>query len=871
MLARLTTALADRYRIERELGAGGMALVYLAHDIRHDRPVAVKVVRPELSALLGAERFLNEIKVTANLQHPHILPLYDSGSADGLLYYVMPYVEGESLRGRLNREKQLGIEEAVRLAGQVASALDYAHRHGVIHRDIKPENILLHDGQALVADFGIALAVRAAGGARLTETGLSLGTPQYMSPEQATADRELDARSDVYSLGAVVYEMIAGEPPYTGPTAQSVIAKLMTEPARRLSLARPTVPPGVEAAIHKSLQRLPADRFASADQFADALRRPVAFGETAAVGAVAAPRSRSRVMVAVAALGWALVVGLTAMFLRGGRGGKTPDQPVRRYDIVLPDSAPLDFFGPSLFGDGLPALAISPDGSTLVYVARRGTGTQLYRRSLQRRTVEPIPGTEGAAQPFFSPDGTRIAFAAGGEIRAVPLTGGGAVALARVQGVYGATWTAENRIVLGGYSGFLDEVSGSGGEVSHFASFSFLFPNATAGPGQVVAMRADGLVALLRRGSKPRFLRPPGPGPADSSAGFLQGFYPRATSCGHLAWLTGNTLTAASFDPFGPGLTGSAASVEQGVRRELQAGQFVVGPDGTLIYAPGADGSQGALVWTDRTGRVLDTIPIPRSRHHSISAAPSGDWIATSGLTPSGRITSTLVNVARGIESHPSAAGYVDAWWPDGRRAVITNLYPPQSLAVATEGEARQDSLLGPGWLVTAVSRVGGYVAGLDTSHVLWLVPQDSSSRRYRVGPSTLYASFSPDGRWIAYIAPQDVAGRVSPVPPTGETYPISPPGIDQPEWSPKGDEIFYRVGNRWMTVPVSTNGGVFRAETPRLLFERRFLQAGRKSYGVGPDGRFLLIQGPTEETTTRLHVVTNFCSELRRLAPPTR
>src|SRR6267378_7437112 len=217
--ARLTTALADRYRIERELGHGGMATVYLARDVKHEREVALKVLRPELAAVLGAERFLHEIKVTAHLQHPHILPLHDSGEADSFLFYVMPYVEGETLRDKLRREKQLPMAEAIEITRAVASALDYAHRHGVIHRDIKPENILLHDGQALVADFGIALAVSAAaGGSRLTETGLSLGTPHYMSPEQAMGERALDARSDIYSLSAVLYEMLAGEPPYTGPT-----------------------------------------------------------------------------------------------------------------------------------------------------------------------------------------------------------------------------------------------------------------------------------------------------------------------------------------------------------------------------------------------------------------------------------------------------------------------------------------------------------------------------------------------------------------------------------------------------------------------------------------------------------------------------
>src|SRR6266446_9918374 len=268
---RLTAALAGRYAIERELGAGGMATVYLARDLKHNREVALKVLRPELAAVLGAERFLREISISARLDHPHILTLIDSGESEGFVWYVLPYVQGESLRNKLTREQQLSIEETVRIATQVASALDYAHRHGVIHRDIKPENILLHEGEAVVADFGIALAVREAGGPRLTETGLSLGTPQYMSPEQATGGRALDARSDVYSLAAVVYEMLAGEPPHTGPTAQAVIAKLLTEPPTRLQVVRADVPPGVAAAVARALAKVAAERFASAGAFAAAL------------------------------------------------------------------------------------------------------------------------------------------------------------------------------------------------------------------------------------------------------------------------------------------------------------------------------------------------------------------------------------------------------------------------------------------------------------------------------------------------------------------------------------------------------------------------------------------------------------------------
>jgi serine/threonine protein kinase len=273
-LARLTAALSDRYRIERELGSGGMATVYLAHDLKHGRQVAIKVLKPELAAVLGADRFVVEIKTTAALQHPHILPLFDSGSSDGFLYYVMPFIDGETLRSKLDRETQLGIEESVRITSDVASALHYAHQHGVIHRDIKPENILLHDGRPMVADFGIALAVSAAAGGRMTETGLSLGTPHYMSPEQATAEKEITGRSDVYSLGSVLYEMLTGNPPHTGASAQQIIMKIIVEPVDDVMKHRKSVPPNVAAAVAKALEKLPADRFESARAFAEALANP---------------------------------------------------------------------------------------------------------------------------------------------------------------------------------------------------------------------------------------------------------------------------------------------------------------------------------------------------------------------------------------------------------------------------------------------------------------------------------------------------------------------------------------------------------------------------------------------------------------------
>jgi serine/threonine protein kinase/Tfp pilus assembly protein PilF len=273
-VARLGTALAGRYALEPELGRGGMPTDYLADDHRHRRKVAIKVLRPELGAMLGPERFSREIEIAAALSHPHILPLYDSGDAGGLLFYVMPFVRGESLRQKLSRETQLSIDDAINITRQVAGALDYAHTHGMVHRDVKPENILLHEGEAMVTDFGIALAADAAHSERFTGTGLMMGTPAYMSPEQAAGERTLDARSDLYSLGCVLYELLAGEPPYTGATAQAVIAKRFTDPVPRVRRLRADVPPAVEQALTKALAKVPADRFASASAFADALTAP---------------------------------------------------------------------------------------------------------------------------------------------------------------------------------------------------------------------------------------------------------------------------------------------------------------------------------------------------------------------------------------------------------------------------------------------------------------------------------------------------------------------------------------------------------------------------------------------------------------------
>ncbi|MDQ3081210.1 MAG: serine/threonine protein kinase, partial [Gemmatimonadota bacterium] len=400
--ARITATVAERYRIERELGAGGMATVYLAEDIRHRRKVAIKVLHPELSAVLGPDRFLKEIELTANLQHPHILPLFDSGNADGLLYYVMPYVEGETLRGLLSRERQLAVPQAVRIASEVADALDYAHKRKVIHRDVKPENILLHDGRALVADFGIALAVQQAGGERMTQTGMSLGTPQYMAPEQAMGDRSVDHRADIYALGAVTYEMLAGEPPFTGPTPQAIVAKVITEKPRPLREVRDTVPRHVAAAVHAALQKLAADRPASAAEFAAGLATATAASVTTDDPVV---RGFDRRIAAAAALAMLAVAG-AAGFVIGGRSN------IDDSSRTIPSR--LSILAPAVGGVGPAGLhrqiALTPDGSAVVYVivSPAGENGLAYQRL---DALEPtiLPGTNGMLNPIVSPDGRSVA------------------------------------------------------------------------------------------------------------------------------------------------------------------------------------------------------------------------------------------------------------------------------------------------------------------------------------------------------------------------------------------------------------------------------------------------------------------------------
>ena len=454
----LVAALAERYRLEHEIGAGGMATVYVAEDLKHRRKVAIKVLHAELSAILGPERFLKEIELTANLQHPHILPLFDSGSADGLLYYVMPYVDGETLRTRLERERQLPVATAVRVATEVADALEYAHKRGVIHRDIKPENILLHDGRALVADFGIALAVEQAGGVRMTQTGLSLGTPQYMAPEQAMGERTIDARADIYALGAVTYEMLAGEPPFTGATAQAVVARVITEQPKSLTDQRHSIPPAVDDAVRTALEKLPADRFESAAEFVRALS-----GEqtnTTQSRAHAAPHQRPSTP-------WLLAAGVGALVLALAAASAASFATKRQYESRSPIAA----FGSAkkvTWERGLEMQpALSPDGKYVAYAAGTTMRTQIYVRQVAGGRAVKLTDNSVSVEtnPQWSADGSRILFLSGDGVFSAPSSGGSPRAemhATAAMPISSAVWSPDGRSIAysSGDSLYLRDPSG---------------------------------------------------------------------------------------------------------------------------------------------------------------------------------------------------------------------------------------------------------------------------------------------------------------------------------------------------------------------------------------------------------------------------
>ncbi|HEX3235987.1 MAG TPA: protein kinase [Gemmatimonadales bacterium] len=892
LLGRLQSALTDRYRLEREIGAGGMATVYLAEDVRHDRRVALKVLRPELAAVIGAERFLAEIKLTANLQHPHILPLFDSGEADSYLFYVMPFIQGETLRDRLTREKQLPVADAVRIAGEVASALDYAHRQGVVHRDIKPENILIHDGQALVADFGIALAASKASGARMTETGMSLGTPHYMSPEQAMGEREITARSDVYALGAILYEMLTGEPPFTGNTAQAVVARVLTENPRPLTTQRHTIPRHVEAAVLTALEKLPADRFNTAAEFAEALKDRT-YTSTVSLEAAAGPagpaagkrRRWNRATLALIAATAAASVAALWGWLRPARA-----EPLSQFSLALRTTEALQPAANS--GGG--RIALSPDGRQMVYSGPGEGGSRLWLRRIDQLSATPISGTEGGSSPFFSPDGRRLGFIKGGTVvRIASLEGAPTVTLTDKANTTAGDWGSDGYVYFEVDSG-LARMRPTGGAIEPVFTFSAA-RNEVGTEWPCILPDAKGMLFRMRHA---------GQGPADwdimamalphgPAHVLTHGVFARYAPTGHLLVVTSDgKLIAIPFDPKKLVMTGSPVALIEGIG--VRVGGFNVdlalSATGTLVYTTG-----GALVsrrgyWVTRDGvsSPVDAAWDPQGIIDGIALSPDGKTVAV-GLVRSGRTDVWVKQLPTGPFSRITfgdTSAVRPVWSPDGRE--VFYISDRAGSGVGAPYAHRADGTGAARPLVRTKLEIGQVVPSRDGR---WLVLRTSATSAggdllgVKNGDTTMaplvatpavefYPALSPDGHWLAYASNESGTMEiyVRPFPETSTAkWQVSTAGGAEPVWANSGRELFYINGKSELVAAEIRPAAPFSVGEQHVLFSMApFVRFGSyPSYAVTPDDRrFLMVREGDASQQGELVFAEHWLQDLRTRAP---
>ncbi len=872
--ARLTSALAGRYTIERELGQGGMATVYLAHDVRHDRAVAIKVLHPELAAALGGERFLSEIKTTAKLQHPHILPLLDSGAADGLLFYVMPFVPGETLRARLERERQLPIAAAVRIAREVADALGDAHAHGIVHRDIKPENILLQGEHALVADFGIALAVQQAGGQRMTQTGLSLGTPQYMAPEQAMGEKAVDHRADVYALGAVTHEMLAGEPPFTGPTLQAIVAKVIADSPRPLRELRKSVPEHVEAAVLQALEKLPADRFASAVEFSAALEARAVSGIESRALQLSALRS-SRLLPWA---GWAAAILLAVVAVWAWRR-PAPALPIamaRRVAVQIPLVG--DFRNPRQ------SFALSYDGSVLVHESYGGSSVAIRLRRMDDLHSEPIRGTEGGIGPFLSPDGEQLGFFRAAEMIVVPVVGGSPVEVkgASVMAEGSPSWTGDGRILYTNERGGLALIAPDGSRIDTLtrptAPERHLSPIMLRGGRTVVYMatasdindsRIDALAVDTRQ---TKTLVSGGVMTPQYADGFL--FFARTD--GAYA-----TLSSIRFDPAKAEVRGEPIALGDQVNRSRFGTAHYAVASGVLLYRPR---SRTFLVEADATGATTRLVDENGSWHHP-RYSPDGSRIVLDLAQAGGRDvwvfdrgSKTLSRVTRIGDAHDPA------WLPNGREVSYFSFklggLPLRISAADGSGEPRAiefkggfipTELVNPGaWLPDGKSYVGSVSEGGSPGDI-WVIAVDGSqARRVVASPFDEQApAVSSDGAWLAYQSNEtgrnevyvrsltDAASRVQ----------VSNAGGLGPSWDRRRPILYYvQLDESRLRLEAATLHTALLSVASRKTVIANLaaeLSDNHANYDVHPLGdRFVF---PEEEASTGLVAVFDWAAAVRR------
>ena len=871
--ARLAQSLTERYAIEGQVGEGGMATVFLARDIRHDRRVAIKVLREDVAQRMGGERFLREIRTTATLNHPHIVPLHDSGEADGIVYYVMPFVEGESLRDRLDREGQLPVADAVRIACDVASALDYAHRHGFVHRDIKPANILLHEKRALVADFGIARVIESGGSdLRLTESGMSVGTPQYMSPEQAMGEKHVTGRTDIFALGAMLYEMLAGEPPFTGETAQTIVAKLMTTPPVPIRELRPSVPVRVAAAIDGALQKVAGDRFGTAAEFAEALERR---DDVTPIGASQHARAPRRTALLLAAIAVVATAGIGAALVRTFTPQRASSANVERAVIPLAQDQ-------LLFIQGYP-LDISRDGKFLVYVGDDSGKSQLFLRPLADTIAQPIPGTAGASSPFLSPDGAWIAYFADDRLRKVPRGGGASIDIASTPVTEtGATWGTDDQLLYSVGDSALHRVMSDG-------SGSRLIVAEPKSPARRHALGALRWPSLLPDNGRAIVGTDSGIATMDLTSGevrvLIRGRHARYLPTGHLVFDDNEgRMRVVGFDARRGVVIGASVPVFEAFRGPGGAATYyTVSDNGTLVYMPG--GFQRSLVRVDRYGRETPINAAPRG-YRFPQVSPDGKTVV---VTVDPRPSSIwLVDVATG-QADPlttdKAHSIAAVWSPDGTRVVFDRFgAPPKATIVwmTARPGAQPHSVL-----TTAAERDAGDIGVVQWSAAGFFAYQAKVGQprydivRFQMGDSTvtpvvttpgddLMPALSPDGKWLAYTSTISGAREVYVRPYTngGSSRLVSTRGGTEPRWSADGTQLYYRSGSRIMTVAYRPRAAAGTFGAPQPLFSGAFDFSQERNWSPSPDGSFIMIKAdPT--MGRQLRVVFNWFDELADRSKP--
>jgi eukaryotic-like serine/threonine-protein kinase len=890
-LDRLRAALGARYTVEREIGRGGMATVFRAIDLRHGRPVALKVMHPELAASIGAERFVKEITVAAGLNHPHILPLLDSGTVDygvavACPYYTMPFVEGETLRERLIRERQLPVEDALRLGREIAEALACAHESGVIHRDIKPENILLSNGHAVVADFGIARALTQTGTDRLTSTGIAVGTPAYMSPEQALGEGVIDGRTDIYSLGCLLYEALAGVLPFQGSTAQATLARRLNESAPRLRGMRDAVPESYARAIAKALARVPADRFLTAAAFAQALM-PAAIEAMPAYrdptpGSVSSrPARRAQITMGLLGAGAGALLGASLMW-NATRGTDEAQLPGTRLTVELAQDAAVEIES----GDRhAPSIALSPDGRRIVFVARGGQGdNQLFLRRMDRFDATPIAGTEGASNPVLSPNGEWVAFLSNGMLKKVLIEGGPSITLCPASDPEGFDWESDNALLLSQYGSALLRVPAEGGVPRatgklEAGEYWQAWPQVLPGGKTVlyVSSSASGssIVALtLATGERRVVLK---------DAAFA-----RFVSSGHLLFLRAGVLLARPFDPERLTLTGVAAPVPEDLRvTDGVVPQMSVSRNGNLAYLPKSAGPTALeLVWVDRAG-VVTPLPVPPAEYRYPRLSPDGRRIAAPLWQPGTQGEILVLETARDRPSRLTYQGSFSSalWTSNGSRIVFGSVADRASnlFSQAADGSSPARQLLRnpndqwPGSFSPDGDTLIYMQNDPETHGDIWMASLKSPDKPQPLLRSTATewgARVSPDGRWLAYVS--DELGRfevfVTSFPVPRAKWRISTDGGQEVVWAINGHEIFYRRPDNTMMAVALDTGNAFSFSNPRALFKGAYALGapGLPGYDVATDGRFLMMRNEESAVVTWINVVLGWSKELtRRLRDP--